>query len=209
MELITDYGLPAIDKDSGGIYTTQLVDVEAQSGAGKTRFALGSPCYIALTKYKHNVLYFTLEQTKQEIESMLVARHVFELFHIFITDKVINTNKIPEEHKKTYEAARYDLFESGKYGKFVCVETTLYIESFVSKIKTLDKLKGPFQLICIDYMGMMESNPPAYKRAPTEYEIIKEAFKLFRGFAGNVVKLACRYHSSTVMVLRLARTTKK
>ena len=182
MELITDYGLPAIDKDSGGIYTTQLVDVEAQSGAGKTRFALGSPCYIALTKYKHNVLYFTLEQTKQEIESMLVARHVFELFHIFITDKVINTNKIPEEHKKTYEAARYDLFESGKYGKFVCVETTLYIESFVSKIKTLDKLKGPFQLICIDYMGMMESNPPAYKRAPTEYEIIKEAFKLFKRF---------------------------
>lgn len=182
MEFVTDYGLPAIDKDSKGIYTTQLADVEAQSGAGKTRFALGSPVYRALTKYKRNVLYFTLEQTQQEIENMLIARHIFEMFHIFITDKIINTNQIPEEHKKTFEAAKYDLFESGKYGKFVCVETTLFIESFVSKIKTLDRLKGPFDLICIDYMGMMESNPPAYKRAPTEYEIIKEAFKLFKRY---------------------------
>lgn len=182
MEKISEFGLPAIDKDSGGIFTTQLVDIEAQSGAGKTRLALGGPAYIALTKYKHNVLYFALEQTKQEVEYMLIARHIFELYHIFITDKMMLTNTIPDEHKATFEAAKYDLFKSGKYGKFECVETTLYVESFVSKIKTLDKLKGPFNLIIIDYMGMMESLPTEYRRDKTEYEIIKESFKLYKRY---------------------------
>ena len=45
MEFITDSGLEAIDKDSDGIFTTQLFGIEAQPGTGKTRFTLGTYCY--------------------------------------------------------------------------------------------------------------------------------------------------------------------
>ncbi len=182
MVKITDFGLPVIDKDSQGIFTTQLVGIEAQSGAGKTRFALGSPIYIALTKYKENVLFCALEQTEEEVKAMLLARHVYEMFHIFIVDKWIYTNTVPEEYKPQLEAARYDLFKSGKYGKFVVLETVLFVESFLHKIKTTDRLKGPFRLICIDYVGMMESQPSQYQRTKTEYEIIRDTLKLFKRF---------------------------
>lgn len=182
MEIVSDFGLPAIDKDSGGIFTTQLVGIEAQSGAGKTRLALGGPVYNTLTKYHKNVCFVAQEQTKKEVESMLLARHIYELFHIFIPDKWMYTDTVPEENKKQVEAARFDLFKSGKYGKFVVIEEVLAVETFIQKLKTLDKLKGPFDLIVIDYMGLMESKPGKFQREKTEYEIIREAFKLYKRY---------------------------
>lgn len=182
MVRVSDFGLPAIDKDSGGIFTTQLVGIEAQSGAGKTRLALGGPVYNTLTKYKENVLFIAQEQTKEEVESMLLSRHIFELFHIFIPDKWMLTDSVPEDNKKQLEAARFDLFKSGKYGKFVAIEEVFAVETFIHRIKTLDKLKGPFKLIVIDYMGLMESRPGKFQREKTEYEIIREGFKLYKRY---------------------------
>lgn len=179
---VSDSGLPAIDKDSGGLFTTQLIGIEAQPGTGKTRFALGTYCYRALTIYKKNVLFLALEQTEVEIRAMLTACHVFWMFNIQMSDKMILTNQIPEEIRPQYEAAKYDLFESGKYGKFVCRELDLFVETFITKIRTLDKLHGPFDLIAIDYMGLLESKPADFRRELTEYEIIKTGFKQFKRY---------------------------
>ena len=182
MEKVTDYGLPAIDNDSHGIYTTQLVGIEAQSGTGKTRFCLGVPLYRAATIHKKNCLFIALEQSKEEVEDMLVACHVFWMFNIQISDKMLQTHTVPDEIKPQVEAARYDLFKSGKYGKIVIEELTLYVESFITKIKTLDKLKGPFDLICIDYMGIIESQPKEFRRALDMPEIVASAFKQFKRY---------------------------
>lgn len=182
MVKVSDSGLPAIDKDSGGLYTTQLLGIEAQPGTGKTRLALGTYVYRALTLYKKNVLFCALEQTDIEIRAMLTACHVFWMFNIQMTDKMILTNNIPEEIRPQYEAAKFDLFESGKYGKFVCKEVDLYVETFIAKFRTYDKMFGPFDLIAIDYMGLIESKPQEYKRELTEYEIIKTAFKQFKRY---------------------------
>lgn len=182
MQLVTDSGIPAIDNDSEGLYATQLFDVEAQPGTGKTRFALGTYCYRAVTVYKKNVLFCALEQTEAEIEAMIIACHVFHMFNIQMSDKMILTGNIPEEIRPQYEAARYDLLESGKYGKFVYKELDLYVETFITKLRTLDKLLGPFDLICIDYMGLIESKPAEYRRELSEYEIIKTAYKQFKRY---------------------------
>jgi hypothetical protein len=182
MKFVTDFGIPAIDTDCGGIYTSQLVGIEAQSGTGKTRFALGQPVYRALTLHHKNVLFIALEQKVVEVESMLIACHVFHMFNIQISDKMIRQNNIPKEIQSQVEAAKYDLFKSGKYGKFKALELDLYVETFISKIRTLDRLHGPFDLICIDYMGLLESKPAEYKRELTEYEIIKTGFKQFKRY---------------------------
>lgn len=179
---VSDCGLPAIDKDSGGLFTTQLLGVEAQPGTGKTRFTLGTYVYRALTVYHKNVLFLALEQTEQEIDAMLIACHVFYMFNIQMTDKMILTGNIPEEIRPQYEAAKYDLFESGKYGKFVAKEVDLYVETFITKLRTYDKLLGPFDLIAIDYMGLLESKPAQYRKELTEYEIIKTGFKQFKRY---------------------------
>lgn len=182
MNKVSDCGLPAIDKDSQGLFSTQLLGVEAQPGTGKTRFTLGTYCYRAITVYHKNVLFLALEQTEAEIRAMMTACHVFHMFNSQISDKMILTGQIPDELVAKVNAAKFDLFESGKYGKFVCKETDLYVETFITKIRTLDKLQGPFDLIAIDYMGLIESKPQEYKRALSEYEIIKSAFKYFKKY---------------------------
>ena len=68
------------------------------------------------------------------------------------------------EYKAQVEAARYDLFESGKYGKLVALEETLYVQTFINRIRNLDRLKGPFHLICIDYMGLIKVKEERYTK---------------------------------------------
>lgn len=188
MVKVSDSGLPAIDTDSGGLYTSQLLGIEAQPGTGKTRFALGTYCYRAATVYKKNVLFCTLEQKEEEIKAMLLACHVFRMFNIQISDKMIVTDNIPDEIRPQVEAAKFDLFESGKYGKLIVKELDLYVETFIVKMRTLDKLLGPFDLIAIDYMGLIESKPAQYQKEKTEYEIIKTAFKQFKKYLRHTNK---------------------
>lgn len=190
IEFICDTGIPAIDNDMGGIYETHLFGVEAQPGTGKTRFTLGVWVYRAATVYHRNVLFYTLEQSKAEIEAILVARHVFTLYNIQISADMIFKNIVPAEYREQVASAKLDLFESGKYGKIVIEETTLYLETFIEKIKSIDKLKGPFNMICIDYMGLIRqitdkdgyrtNNKFIYRLE--DYQIIGRSFKKFKHY---------------------------
>lgn len=182
VEFVTDTGLPAIDHDAKGLYKRQVMGIEAQPGTGKTRFAIGHLCYRAVTLYKKNVLCVSLEQDAKELEAMAIARHVFTLFHKVVNDEMIYRGTVPEELKQEVEAARLDLFESGRYGKWEFVTETFYVENFCQRLKNLDRMKGPFDLISIDYMGLFESNPGPYRKALDKTDTISEAYKLFKRF---------------------------
>ena len=188
VDKVSDCGLEAIDRDSRGIYRKQLFGVEAQPGTGKTRFVIGTYVYNALVKYKKNVAFYTLEQDKGEIDSMLIARHVYTMFGIFISDIMIYRNEVPAEHQSKVNAARIDLFQSGKYGKFYKKEVDFYVETFIQKISTDDKLHGPFDLVCIDYMGLIESKPVAYQRQLDDAGIIKKAYRAFKRYVRKTGK---------------------
>lgn len=188
LQKVTDSGLPAIDADSLGIYETQLFDIEAQPGIGKTRFLLGTFVYRALTVYKKNVAVFALEQTEEEVKNMLIARHVFTMFNIQVNSKMLNTGLLPEDVQTKVEAAKIDLFESGKYGKLYAEECSLYVETFISKFRTTDRLKGPFDLICIDYVGLVESRPAQFQKQLMEFEIIRNTLRYFKQYLRNTRK---------------------
>lgn len=187
MTKVAEFGLPAIDKDSDGIWTTQLVGIEAQPGTGKTRFAL-SILYNAATIRKTDCLFITLEQKKSEVEAMLLSKHVYNMFGIVMPDKLIKRNKVPNEYKPQVEAARIDLFSSGKYGKLVIEETDFFVETFIKHIKRLDRQKGPFSLICIDYMGLLESKGEVYHKEKTLYDIIKSGFRQYKRYVRSANK---------------------
>ena len=177
---VGSFGIPAIDKDSGGIYTTRLYDVSAQPGKGKTRFTIGQIVYNTITVDHNNVLMLLLEQTVAEAKAMMLALHVFKMFNIQITDAMIYNNEVPEEYQKNVEAAKYDLFKSGKYGKVEFIEDELYVETFINRINVLDSLKGPFDIIIIDYIGLIESKPAKYAPTLREWEILKVAYRVFK-----------------------------
>lgn len=182
VEFVTDTGLPAIDQDCGGLYKRQVIGIEAQPGTGKTRFNQGHLVYRAMTLYKKNCLCISLEQDAEELKAMLIARHVFTLFHKVVNDAMIYRNTVPEDLKQEVEAARLDLFESGRYGKCVCRYENFNVEDFRQRLKNLDRMLGPFDLISIDYMGLFESKPGPFKKAMSTAEIISEAYKLFKRF---------------------------
>lgn len=188
LRFITDYGIPAIDADSDGIFGTQLVDIEAQPGAGKTRFTIGAPAYNAAVKHHRNVLFWALEQDEREIKAMFTARHVYELFGIQVNSNMIIRDTVPEDLKQKVEAARIDLFESGKYGKIVIQTKILYVENMIKTLRNIDRLLGPFDLICIDYVGIIESAPAKYQREKSSADIISLALKLLKRFARSTDK---------------------
>lgn len=180
-----DTGLPAIDKDSGGFYTTQLIGIEAQPGTGKTRFVLGDMIYRAATIHHKNCLYLSLEQNEIELEAMLIAKHVFVMFGHQIADKLIWEDRVPDEMKAEVEAARIDLFQSGKYGKITYKRIDLYVETFTSKLRTLCLLGGGYDVIAIDYIGLIGSKPAKYHAELKDAEIIKQAYQRFKRFCSK------------------------
>ena len=187
-EFVCDTGIPAIDEDIGALYTCQLFGIEAQPGVGKTRFALGVFAYRTAVLYKKNVIYYQLEQSKAEAEAMLIARHVFTIFNIQISDSMIVRNQVPEELKSKVEAARIDLFESGKYGKIYIKHCQLYVETLTQTFKKDDKLHGPFDVIEIDYMGLIEQVGSKYKKELLEYQVISKSFRKFKRYLESVHK---------------------
>lgn len=181
-EFVCDTGMPVIDNDIEGIHTCQLFGIEAQPGTGKSRFALGTWAYRCAVLYKQNVIYYQLEQSEPEARAMLVARHVFTLYNIQISDSMILFNRVPEELKSKVTAAEIDLFESGKYGKIYINRTDLYVETLTQVFRKDDKLHGPFKMIIIDYMGLIQSRGSKYQRDKLEYQIINEAFRKYKNY---------------------------
>lgn len=187
---VCDTGIPVIDNDINGIYTTQLISIDSQPGAGKTRFALGVWAYRAATIYKKNVIYYQLEQSKMEAEAMLVARHAFNMYGIQITADMIQFGRVPKEYQAKINAARIDLFESGKYGKIYINSTNLYYDRLVRTFRKDDKLHGPFDMIIIDYMGLIRQSVEKYQRAKADYEIISDSYRIVKGYVRNTGKCA-------------------
>ena len=181
MDPVVNSGIRAIDQDLGYICRTQLLDISAPPGAGKTRMAIGVFSHQALLAGR-NVLYYTLEQSRAEVEAMLVARHTYHLYHVIISDKMITSGTVPKELQAKVEAARIDILESGRYGKFEVQETDLYLEDFVEKLKMQDRVKGPFDVFIIDHMSLMQSHPPKYGRTLDDYKIVAKAYRKFKAY---------------------------
>ena len=158
MEFIVDTGIAGFDKYITSFKASQLVALAAPTGFGKTRFSTGVLLYRAVTKYKRDCCYYVLEQKKIEIEAILISVHIVHLFGIVVSDSLIVENNVPEELQDKVEAARIDLFESGKYGKCIVYEADLEEDTFIHRLKIHDKLQGPFDAIFIDYMSLIEAS---------------------------------------------------
>ena len=189
-EFVMDFGIPVVDNDIGGLYTSQLFGVEAQPGTGKTRFAYGVIAYRAAVFYKKNVIYYMLEQTKAEGEAMLTARHVFTLYGLQISDEMILKNKVPADLKEKVETARIDLFESGKYGKIHIRCGDLYDDTLLLTLRKDEKLHGPFDVIIIDYLGLIDQVVKQYGKEKLKYQVINDACRRIKRYVARRKKSA-------------------
>lgn len=187
IEAVTDCGLAPIDEDMKCLRRGELLGIEAPPGKGKTRFATGAWVYRTLVKYKKNVLYYALEQKEREIRAMLIARHIKKLWPKKRVDmRIIYTGdyKQSEELVKLVNIASDDLFKSGKYGKIKIVDNdhTMYLETMIQDMKQKDKLHGPFDLIVVDYMTLIEQKGGKFEKNLQDYQITKFAYRKFKKY---------------------------
>ncbi len=173
--------ITAIDNDTLGLWSGQLWGIEADSGVGKTRFTLGLLVYRALLS-KLNVLFCALEQDEEEVKSMLISRHVFNLYQIHIEDKLIYRNLVPAQFAEKVAIARYDLFESNNYGKLYISTDSLYANTLKDTFKVLNDFKGPFDLYVVDHMYLLKYKLMPYERYPERAEIISRGYREFKEY---------------------------
>lgn len=182
MEQITDTGIDAIDGDIGGIYSHLIYTLNAQPAGGKTRMALIHFIYRVMVKAKKDCGYYSTELTATQVKNILIAHHVAQLFGKKIPDSLMNKGELNAEQQKYYETAKADLFESGKYGQLIVKEECI-VEKMKGEINAMCRANPNLKLICVDYMGLVESEPEGkYAKRLDGYEIITEAYKVIRRF---------------------------
>lgn len=175
------YGIEVVDRDVGELLTTRLYGVEAAPGIGKTRLQI-QMVHITATEYKSNCLIIALEQSASEIISMLVARHCWLLYGEIIDDNAARQHKLPPDLESKVAAAQIDLFESGKYGKIVVLDKgnvgDFTVDNFIPKLRMYNHLHGPFDLISIDYMSLIDPT----REIREDYHLIRYAYRRFKRF---------------------------
>ena len=182
MEFIAKTGLPCIDGDVGGIYTHLMYTINSQPAGGKTRFSLVCFVYPVLMA-GGDVMYFETELTAMQTKNILIAYHIIQLYggKVKIPDSLMNRkSEMSEEQLRIYESAKIDLFESGKYGKFI-IKDECIVEELEDDINGILSTNNNLKLVCIDYMGLISSKPTnKFERRKDPYLIITEGYEIVR-----------------------------
>jgi hypothetical protein len=182
MRKLFETGLPCVDGDAGGMYTQQIVTINGQPGSGKTRLTNKHFIYQALVVAKIDVIYDSVEMTQQQIENMLIAIHIVNLYagNIKIPDSVMNKNEMTTEQRQYYESAKIDLFESNKYGKLF-FRKKIPVEKKQKETLNLIRRNPNIQLWVIDYMGRLSSQPLSkFDAHLQQFEIITKGYEIVR-----------------------------
>lgn len=182
MEFVCYTGIPCIDGDIGGIYTKLMYTLTAQPGGGKTRMSIADWAYPVLMA-GYDVYYLETEMSRNQIENALIAHHIVQIYggRIKIPDSVMNKKKeMSPEQRQIYESAKIDLFESGKYGKFI-FKLGVVAEQVEEDVLGVIREDPNIRLVVLDYMGHCKSDPGEFYRGKKDrYEIITDAYEGMR-----------------------------
>lgn len=180
MRFLFKTNIPCIDGDVGGCFSKQLIAMEGAPGTGKTRLAMIHFAYQCAVISKKDVYINELELSAGEIRNMLVAYHIVKLWNgaVKIPDSLMNKGQLTQEQEQYVNAARIDLFESGKYGKFIIDTDKIYVERLETKMYPLLRRNPNIAYWIIDYAGLVASRPEdKYAHILRGYEIIQELYK--------------------------------
>ena len=182
MVFIAKTGIPCIDGDIGGIYAPLIYTLNAQSGGGKTRLGL---VHFALPVLKagKDVIFYETELTRGQTENILIAHYIAQLYKgkVKIPDTLMNKyDEMSPEQQHIYEAAKEDLFNNPKYGKFIFMDKCI-VERLADEVYLKFRASKNVGLLVIDYLGYVRSIPTnKYERPKEKPQIIAETYEIVR-----------------------------
>lgn len=161
-------GIYQIDKaQNGGFRNRSLITVAGRSGMGKTTFAMYLAQQIAQNNPKNNILFFSLEMTKQDIYqkqlSLLVGKDINKATKSDQTKAVSLSLQTPMTiYSKPLMSIDY-------------IETSAKIESMKNKVG----------VIIVDYLSVVQNNKPGF-----ETNVLKQSDIAMR-LAALAIELNC------------------
>lgn len=161
------------------VYSTELLTVAAGPGVGKTSLVFGDIIYNSIVHDKQDIMAFCLEQTEEYIRAGMVARHIRELTGLIYSADAISKKKYTKpEDLERIEIARYDLFESGRYGKLYIRDKTksFFLDDMEDTFEKVNNMFGPFDGLVIDHMAIIRQDPKLPGKKMNTSEIPKEAY---------------------------------
>lgn len=179
--------VPCIDGDVGGIFERMIFTYTGLAGSGKSRFASHYFTYIPAVLFGVDVRYDSLELSEGQIENILIAIHIINIWKgkIKIPDSVINKGELDDDAMKYYNAARQDLFNNPKYGKIYINDKPLVVEKFYSSARQFLSFHKNVKVWNIDYAGMAISQPQSRyaSKLNTKADIIAKLYNDVRRVA--------------------------
>lgn len=184
LEFLCKTGIPCIDGDIDGIYDRLVYTFTGQPGSGKTRFAMIHFVYQIITVAKQDVGVYTLELSRSQIKNIMIAYHIARLYAnnthpIKIPDSLMNRKDgLDEQQKMIYEAAKIDLFESGKYGNII-FKDELIVEEYEQELIDMKRDDPNLRFVIVDYAGFAKSKPTSkWEARKQHYEVITDVYNI-------------------------------
>lgn len=164
-------GLYALDNLTLGYKPGELIIVGAQTGHGKTAFALHTAKAVAVEQ-KHNLLYLNTEMSRTQI-ALRWGSILSGVEHEKIRRGELTANELSDVLK-----AYAELEKSGFYS-YPCPNLTP--EKLVSIARKF-KVQRDIKMVILDYVGRMEKMTPIY----TEWQILEQIVKNLKMLAQNL-----------------------
>jgi len=165
-------GSPKLDSVIYGIQKRYLYTVGADSGGGKTSFALDIFIYNLIKNKgnrKINILYYSFEMSADALFAKLLSRYIWDTFNQIVTfsDILSLEKKLSAEHERMINASREWLFEIEKY--IVVYDKALTPQGIYATSKEWLKKHGEFIEISEHKEIYNENDPDAYKLIITDH----------------------------------------
>ena len=171
-------GLEGLDAITLGFKPGDLIILGAQTGHGKTAFALNLSDAVAV-KAKQSVLYVNTEMSKKQIALRWGA-----MLSGVDGDKIRN-GAITNDELTLIAEAYAQLEQSGFYPVSIVNLTPAKLQSIARKAK----IRKNVQLIILDYVGRMETTDPRLQEWQVLYNIIKAQKQMAQNLECAVVVL--------------------
>ena len=179
-------GVKRIDEDSGGLHKGALATILGFAGSFKTTWAINIS-YNAIQKGV-NVLYLSLEVSKESIYYDLLSRHSFnDNFKYHIEHQDLKTKKLKDEEFKYLSETIYPDLQKAEGKIYIIDETELEAYSIFaleSKFSEIEKLaieetgKG-IDLLVVDHAQLLKFDSNA-KNAGNETSVLNNYISYFR-----------------------------
>ena len=176
------YGIPDIDDFTGGARNGELILIAGFTGSGKSHL-ITSTAWNALLAGK-NVLLFTTETTREEMEIRILARH--SRLDIFrkpggIDSHKIMTGKLDDSEREVFRAVLSD-FQSRDTGRIDVVQMPADGSANYVHVKADQyNRNAPVDLILIDSINLLRAS----RRYDSKREMLEDLLQDFKRFASS------------------------